>query len=183
MIFIVTHHIQEANSDILSCVDNITMANRDKNTQEQCPCDSKIIDLIPDDELKNHDGFTTKKDDEITSDEISSFLSKIQNKYSGNAEQKHLNQLYDIGILCVNKSFNHQKLVEKLTKIIEDRSQDPLKKIRDHKRSSLIAAFKKGIEDGLSDDYRLAYDSSNRYQYDSDKLKKRAHINSILDNF
>ena len=49
----------------------------------------------------------------ISYDEISNFLSKIQNKYSGNAEQKHLNQLYNIGILCVNKSFNHKKLVEK----------------------------------------------------------------------
>ena len=116
-------------------------------------------------------------------DEISSFLSKIHNKYSNNAEQKHLNQVYDIGILCVNKSFDHQKLVSKLTRIIDERSQDPLKNVREHKKATLIAAFKKGIEDGMSDDYRLAYDSSNKYQYDSEKLKKRAHIDRVLNHF
>lgn len=118
-----------------------------------------------------------------TNDEISFFLSKIQNKYSDNAEQKHLNQLYDIGILCVNKNFNQQKLVEKITKIIEERSQDSIKRIRDNKRAALINAFKKGIEDASSDTYRLAYDDSNRYQYDSEKLKKRAHIDGVLNNF
>ena len=41
---------------------------------------------------------------------------------------------------------------------------------------------KKGIEDGLSDEYRLAYDSANKYQYtDVEKLKKRAQIDKILN--
>lgn len=171
---------------ILSCVDNIVMADRDKHSRTLKIVENNHNDsssITNKDRESRDDAQHDVQDDEITSDEISSFLSKIQNKYSGNAEQKHLNQLYDIGILCVNKSFNHQKLVEKLTKIIEERSQDPLKKIRDHKRATLIAAFKKGIEDGLSEDYRSAYDGSNRYQYDSEKLKKRAHIDSVLNNF
>src|SRR5579872_2861230 len=88
--------------------------------------------------------------DKTTNDEILSFLSKIQNKYSSNAEQKHLNQMYDIGILCVNKKFNQQKLVQSLTKIIDERSKDPIRKVRDNKRASLIAAFKQGILDASS---------------------------------
>jgi len=169
------YHHRCVNSVILSCVDNIKMANRDKNTPYRYQCDVSSL-------IGNIDANSAPNDD-ISSDDVSSFLSKIHNKYSGNAEQKHLNQLYDIGILCVNKSFDHRKLVEKLTKIIDDRSQDPLKHIRDHKRTTLIAAFKKGIEDGLSDEYRSAYDNSNRYRYDSDKLKKRARIDNMLKNF
>jgi len=122
-------------------------------------------------------------DERIMNDEISSYLGKITNKYSGNAEQKHLNQLYDIGILIVNNSFNHQKLAKKLTKIIEDRSFDTIKQVQDHKRQSLLDALKRGIEDGNSPEYRMAYDNTNRYQYDSEKLKKRAHIDSVLTNF
>ena len=70
-----------------------------------------------------------------------------------------------------------------LTKVIDERSKDPIKKIRDEKRSALIAAFKRGVDDASSEEYRMAYDNSNRYQYDSDKLKKRAYIDSIIDNF
>ncbi len=115
-------------------------------------------------------------------DEISIFLSKIQNKYSDNAEQKHLNQLYNIGILCVNKKFNQTKLLEKLTKIINERCSDPIKQIRDSKRASLIEAFKKGTTDGLSDEYRMAYDNSNKYIYDIEKIKKRALLDNLLNN-
>lgn len=120
---------------------------------------------------------------DISGDEIAVFLSKIQNKYSGNADQKHLNQLYDIGILIANKNFNHHKIVQKITKIIEERSQDSIKKIRDYKRHHLIEALKKGIEDGLSEEYRFAYDSSNKYVFNSERLKKRAYIDSVLNSF
>lgn len=116
-------------------------------------------------------------------DDISSFLEKIKNKYSGNAEQKHLNQLYDIGILCVNKSFNRQKLIRTLTKLIDERCKDPVKQIRDNKRAALIEAFKKGIEDASSEEYRLAYDNSNKYQYNKEKLVVRARIDKVIDNF
>jgi len=116
-------------------------------------------------------------------DEVSCFLSKIQNKYSGNAEQKHLNQLYDIGILVVNKNFNQKKLISKISKIIEERSHDPIKRIKDMKKKSLIGALKKGIDDAMSEEYRCAYDLSNTYQYDKEKLKKRARIDRVLDNF
>ena len=123
------------------------------------------------------------ENNEINGEDISCFLSKIQNKYSGNAEQKHLNQLYDIGILCANKTFNHKKLVDKLSKIIEERSNDPIQKVRDTKRISLTNAFKKGIEDGSSEEYRSAYNNYNKYQYDSEKLKKRAHIDNVLNHY
>lgn len=117
-------------------------------------------------------------------DDIANFLSKISNKYSGNAEQKNLNQMYDIGILIANKKFNKDKLIQKLTKIIEEKSNDPIKQIRDAKKISFINALKQGISDGMSDEYRYAYDSSNRYQYiDREKLKKRAIIDSVLNNF
>jgi hypothetical protein len=144
---------------------------------------NRINESTEENESNELTSFERNNESQITTDEIASFLSKIKNKYSGNAERKHLNQMYDIGILCMNKKFNQQKLVNLLSKLIEDRSNDPIKKIRDEKRASLIAAFKKGIEDASSDDYRMAYDESNRYQYDSEKLKKRAHIDSILDKF
>ena len=85
--------------------------------------------------------------------------------------------------MCVNKRFDYQRMMRLLTKVIDERSKDPIKKIRDEKRSALIAAFKRGVDDASSDEYRMAYDNSNRYQYDSEKLKKRAYIDSIIDNF
>lgn len=117
------------------------------------------------------------------SDDISALIGRIQNKYSGNVEQKHLNQMYDIGILITNKKFNHQKLVPKLNKIIDERANDAIKKIRDHKRSMLIDALKTGIADGMSETYRKAYNTSNKYCYTTDILQKRAHIDRILDEF
>lgn len=141
----------------------------------------KIIDV----DQRNEDPDTVdpsrRSEYNATNDDITNFLSKIQNKYSGNAEQKHLNQLYDIGIMVANKNYNRDKLIKKLTKIVEDRSDDPIKKVREYKRVMLLEAFEKGIGDGLSDEYRLAYDKTNRYQYDSEKLKKRAHIDSVLN--
>jgi len=127
-----------------------------------------------------------KNDDKVMNDDdddISTFLEKIKNKYSGNAEQKHLNQMYDIGILCVNKSFNRQKMIKTLTKLIDERSKDPVKQIRDNKRAALIEAFKKGIDDASSHEYRLAYDNSNKYQYNKEKLLIRARIDKVVDNF
>ncbi len=114
--------------------------------------------------------------------EITDFLSRIGNKYSDNADQKHLNQMYDIGIMLTNKKFNKEKMIVKLEHIIESRSSDPIQIVREHKRKSLIDALNKGIEDGLSDEYRLAYNSANKYQYDVDKLKKRAYIDGVLDS-
>jgi hypothetical protein len=122
-------------------------------------------------------------DEEETQDEISLFLSKIKNKYSNNTEQKHLNQMYDIGILVANKEFNKEKLSIKLTKFIDDRTKDTIRKVKNAKRNRLINAFKQGVEDGLSDEYRLAYNDSNEYQYTKEKLQKRAHIDKVLDNF
>jgi DNA-binding transcriptional ArsR family regulator len=129
------------------------------------------------------ENISTNQVDNVDSEEISYFLSRIINKYSGNAEQKHLNQLYDIGVLCVNKRFDYQRMIRLLTKVIDERSKDPIKKIREEKRSALIAAFKKGSDDASSEEYRMAYDKSNRYQYNDEKLKIRAHIDSIIDKF
>jgi hypothetical protein len=145
-----------------------------------------INDLTIDCHIKsmlNQNNESKKKVPELMSDEISSFLSKIENKYSGNADQKHLNQMYDIGILVVNKNFNQKKLIQKITKIIEDRSKDQLKTIRELKRKSLMDAFKQGIEDASSPEYRYAYDDANQYQYSKEKLKKRAYIDGLLDKF
>lgn len=124
----------------------------------------------------------TDESEESIEEQISTFLGKIKNKYSGNVDQKYLNQMYDIGIMIANKNFNEEKLVKKLTKIVTDRSYDPIKRVRDHKKKSLLDALKKGIDDGLSEEYRYAYDSSNKYRYDSETLKKRARIDSVLDN-
>lgn len=115
--------------------------------------------------------------------DITDFLSKIANKYSDNAEQKHLNQMYNIGIMLTNKKFNKEKMIKKIEKIIDIRSQDAIEQVREHKRKSLIDALNRGIEDGLSDEYRMAYNSANQYQYnDVEKLKKRAYIDGIIDS-
>ncbi len=125
----------------------------------------------------------SNKDYKNMSEDISSFLAKIYNKYSDNAQQKHLNQMYNIGILVANKNFKRDKLTRIIEKIIQERSQDPIKKIKEQKRKSLIDAFKKGINDATSEEYLMAYDSSNKYQYDKDKLKKRAQLDYLLDTF
>jgi hypothetical protein len=114
-------------------------------------------------------------------DEITNFLSKIQNKYSGGADQKHLNQMYDIGIIIANRKFDKDRLINKLTIIINKRSDDPLKQVRDMKKRALLEALSKGVEDGSSDTYRQAYDQSNRYRYDGEKLEKRGYIDGVLD--
>lgn len=119
----------------------------------------------------------------ITGDEISSFLSQLHNKYSNNAEQKCLNQMYDIGILVANKKFNQEKLTNVINRILDKKSHDPIKKIKDDKRKSLLNAFKQGINDGLSEDYMTAYNNSNEYQYDSEKLKKRARLDYLINQF
>ena len=138
---------------------------------------------------KNDENFYSAKnlptDDDFKnmSDDITTFLAKIHNKYSNNAEQKHLNQMYNIGILVANKNFNREKLTRIIEKIIQKRSHDPIKKIKEQKRKSLIEAFKKGINDAISEEYMMAYDSSNKYQYDKEKLKKRAELDYLLDTF
>jgi hypothetical protein len=116
-------------------------------------------------------------------DEISSYLSQLHNKYSNNAEQKYLNQMYDIGILVANKPFNQKKMEEVINKILEKKSEDPIKRIKEEKKRSLIDAFKRGIEDGMSDDYAIAYNNANIYQYDSEKIKKRARIDYLMNQF
>lgn len=133
---------------------------------------------------KSHKINTIEKK-EITEieEEIEKFLGKIQNKYSGNAEQKHLNQMYDIGILISNRKHNRQKMATKIAKIVEERSADPIKLTREHKRHALLEALQKGIEDGTSETYRNAYDNSSKYSYDKDRLETRAHIDKVLNIF
>lgn len=163
-----------------NCTEDLTT---DRGTSDTCTSNTCTSDdtsfYSRDDENQRDDG----KKNKYTTDEISLFISRIQNKYSGNAEQKHLNQMYDIGVLIVNKNFNKTKLIEKLTKIIEERSKDSLKKVREYKKIALMDALNRGIDDAMSDEYRCAYDNSNRYQYDRERLKKRAHIDSVLDHF
>ena len=132
--------------------------------------------------MNNDDYNNIKMNNDDYNNEIDLFLSKIQNKYSGNAYQKDLNQLYDVGILVVNKNFDRKKIVKKIKKMIKERSKDPIKQVRDAKKVSLFEAFKQGIKDAQSDVYRLAYDNTNTYQYDIEKLTKRAHIDSVLDS-
>jgi hypothetical protein len=151
-------------------------------TINNSPSNNSLINDSPNNDGSSNDPTNndSTSNDPTINDSISEFLSKIQNKYSGNAEQKHLNQLYDIGILVVNKNFNRQKIIQKITKIIEKRSNDPIKQIRDAKKEALLASFKKGIDDALSNEYRMAYDNTNKYQYDKEKLKIRARIDRVL---
>lgn len=85
----------------------------------------------------------------IDNDEVTEFLFRIQNKYSNNAEQKQLKQLYDIGLKISNRNFNRDKLIEILTKLIDKGSQDSIQIVREYKRKKLLDAFKKGVSDGL----------------------------------
>ena len=125
----------------------------------------------------NHDKITESPD------EVSILLNRISNKYTGNALMKDLNQMYDVGIMMANKKFDKEKLVNKLTKIIDIKSDHPIKEIRFQKKKQLLEALQNGINDGSSDEYRLAYDSAGRYQYsDREKLKVRGRIDAVLDN-
>lgn len=119
----------------------------------------------------------------MSDNDIERVLGKIKNKYSGNTDQKHLNQMYEIGILVTNKKFDKEKLNTKLSKLIDEKSYDVIEIVRQHKRKELLNAFKQGVKDGSSPEYRQAYDSTNKYQYNHDKLIKRGIIDGILDNF
>ena len=132
---------------------------------------------------QNDNTIQSSHDTTATEIEIESFLGKIQNKYSGNADQKHLNQMYDIGILISNKDHNKQKMAIKLAKLVEERSADPIKLVREYKRNKLLDALQQGIKDGSSDIYRHAYGVNSQYQYTPDTLAIRAHIDRVLNDF
>lgn len=152
------------------------------NISMHCNIPVKIVKNSENTSDKLHEIQNTNLDNQEEEDEISSFIDKIRKKYSDNADQKHLNQLYDIGILIANKKIN-DKFASKLSKIIDDRSSNPIREVRETKRQMLLDAFKKGINDGMSGEYRSVYDSSGNFQSDSDKLAKRAHIDRILTIF
>ena len=120
---------------------------------------------------------------DINYNSISSILSTIYNKYSGGAEQKHLCQLYDIGVILVNRKFNKIKIIQKINKIIDDRSYDVIKEARKHKKIQLIKALRRGITDAMSKEYRMAYNNSNEYRYDDEMICIRARIESVLHAF
>lgn len=116
-------------------------------------------------------------------DEVDEFLNKISNKYSGNADMKYLNQMYDIGIMMSNKNFDKERLADKLSKIIDRKADHPIKRIRLHKKQQLLKALQQGIDDGASDEYRQAYDNAGKYQYDDKtNLVIRARIDAVLNN-
>ena len=119
----------------------------------------------------------------MSDNEIDKVLGQIKNKYSGNIEQKYLNQMYEIGILVTNKKFDKEKLNKKLSKMIDERSYDAIEIVRQAKRKDLLNAFKQGVKDGSTQEYRQAYDSTNTYQYTPEKLIKRGIIDGILDKF
>jgi hypothetical protein len=130
------------------------------------------------------DEHNVDQNSQITAEkEIESFLGKIQNKYSGNTDQKHLNQMYDIGILVSNKKHNKQKMAIKLAKLVDERSIDPIKIVSENKRKNLLNALQQGVKDGMSDTYRLAYDGNSQYQYTAESLAMRSHIDKVLDDF
>ncbi len=157
-----------------------TFDNDKKNTLNSIIKEMYIIDDVNTSQMTHTSNMSI--DDELHED-VSDALSRILNKYSGNAEQKHLNQLYDLGILSVNKHFDKDKLTKKLKKIINERSHDPIEKVAEFKRKSLINAFKRGIEDAMSDDYRKAYDKNNKYQYNKEKIIKRGYIDGVIDKY
>lgn len=117
----------------------------------------------------------------IHKSEITKYLNILLNKYSGNTYQNDLNELYDIGILIVNGKYegDRETIVKKLTNIIMTKSKDY---IGGGKKRDLLQALQRGMQDGLSDDYRLAYDNKNTYQYNSEKLKVRGHIDRVLND-
>ncbi len=84
-------------------------------------------------------------------DEFNTILSEIENKYSYSVDKQHLEQMYDIGIMMVNRKFNI-KIVDVLTNIIDDLTDDLIEDIRLEKRNELITALQNGIKDGIKND-------------------------------
>lgn len=178
--------MQNNTSELSADIDEIFTYKGQKRKSSFClpnlkPPQETDNDLTDNELTDNH--VTYNNNNETKNIDVTDLLAMIQNKYSNNAEQKHLNQLYDIGILTVNHPFNYDKLIQKLTKIIDERSYDPVKKIREAKRVSLINAFKQGVQDAMTDEYRNAYDGLNRYRFNAECLKKKGHIDSVLDHF
>ncbi len=112
----------------------------------------------------------------ITHNDITDIITKLYNKYTYNIDQKYYNQLYDIGIIIVNKNYDHNKLVHKLTNLIAKLSCDNNTENERNKRVHLINALKKGITDATTNEYRTTY---NNYDF----LVKRALRDRVLDDY
>lgn len=173
--------MQNNTSELSADIDEI-FTYKGNNINNTEPVTESVTESVAESVIESNITHNTKGAN-IENVDVTDLLAMIQNKYSNNAEQKHLNQLYDIGILTVNHPFNYDKLIQKLTKIIDERSYDPVKKIRESKRLSLINAFKQGVQDAMTDEYRNAYDGLNRYRFNAECLKKKGHIDSVLDHF
>jgi uncharacterized protein YpuA (DUF1002 family) len=119
--------------------------------------------------------------DDDNNDDIKNILLKLENKYSGNAEQKHLNEMYDIGLLISNKEIDHKKMTIKLNNLIEKKAKSDIRELYERKKKSLIEALNHGINDGSSVEYRLAYDNSNKYQYNKRAISIRGRIDGVLN--
>jgi len=100
-------------------------------------------------------------------EELNNILTEIESKYSYSVDKQHLEQMYDIGILMVNKKFNI-KIVDVLTNIIDNLTDDLTEEIRIEKRNELITALQNGIKDGIKD---------------TENIKNKSYIDRLLNDF
>ena len=112
----------------------------------------------------------------VSNHEITNILSNLHDKYTNNIEQSTLNRLYNIGILIINKNYDHNKLVQILTDMITKLSADEIKENERIKRIKLIDALKSGINDATAIEYKTTY---NNYDF----LVKRALRDRVLDDY
>lgn len=113
---------------------------------------------------------------------ISGRISDLFEKYDDSANPDDLNRVYDIGVLMGNKSFDQDKMVSKLKRIIDEMSADDVPEISRIKRGQLLTKLNEGFRQSTDAMIRDAYSVSGVYNYTNrQNLRLRARIDGVLN--
>lgn len=110
-------------------------------------------------------------------------LGTMFSKYVDSAHPLDLEQFYNVGIMIANRPFNRERMIDKLSSLINERSCDEVYEIQQNKREQLLDSLNQGFQDSLDPKIRNGYDMIGKYNYDSynrNRLSVRARIDGIL---
>lgn len=113
---------------------------------------------------------------------VDNHLNELNKIYTSDALPKHLDIMYEIGVVMTYKKYDKKKMSDKINTLIEKYSEDEIDKIKDRKRTQLINELKQAIYDCCDDNIIYAFDSKGNYMYDYyniNRLEKRARIDAI----
>lgn len=113
---------------------------------------------------------------------VDNHLNELNKIYTSDALPKHLDIMYEIGVVMTYKKYDKKKMSDKINTLIEKYSEDEIDKIKDRKKTQLINELKQAIYDCCDDNIIYAFDSKGNYMYDYyniNRLEKRARIDAI----